>query len=130
MKTVTAAILTRDDRILICQRRADQPHPLKWEFPGGKVEGCEEPAECLRRELREELGIEAEIGGEVRRMNYQYPGMVPLLLVFFRVARFSGEPRNLVFADMEWAPRATLADYDFLEADREIVAALARGDLL
>ena len=62
MTTVVAGILERDGRILICQRKADQAHPLKWEFPGGKVEAGEEPEAALQRELNEELA------GPVREM--------------------------------------------------------------
>ena len=62
MTTVVAGVLERDGKILICRRRADQPHPLKWEFPGGKLETGESPAAALIRELREELGIESEAG--------------------------------------------------------------------
>ena len=54
MTTVTAAVIEREGRILICRRRADQDQPGKWEFPGGKLEDGEQPAEALRRELREE----------------------------------------------------------------------------
>ena len=59
LATVTAAVIERDGRILICRRRLDQQHPGKWEFPGGKLELGEEPSESLRRELREELNVEA-----------------------------------------------------------------------
>ena len=59
MKQVVAAIIVRDEQILICQRTRHQPMPLKWEFPGGKVEPDEQPADALRRELDEELGIDA-----------------------------------------------------------------------
>lgn len=127
MTTVTAALIVRDNQFLICQRRADQAHPLKWEFAGGKVEEGEEPAACLRRELREELGIEVEIGEEATRFSYQYPGREPIVLVFFRVPRFTGEPENRVFAEIRWVPRADLPQFDFLEADKELVADIAKG---
>src|SRR4030095_3002708 len=97
MTTVVAAIIERGGRILICQRRADHAHPLKWEFPGGKVEPGENPADALRRELAEELSISAQIGAEVTQYEYSYPGKKPILLMFYRVTEFSGEPRNQVF---------------------------------
>ena len=130
VRTVTAGIIVRESRVLICRRRADQSHPLQWEFPGGKLEDCEEPAACLRRELREELGIEAEIGEEIRRLTYRYPEMDPVLLLFFRVKSYHGEPRNLVFSEIAWADRAQLPRYDFLAADRGIVAEIAAGGVI
>ena len=72
MKQVVAALIVRDDEILICQRTERQPHPLKWEFPGGKIEANEEPAAALCRELEEELGIEAKMGPEVATIQYNY----------------------------------------------------------
>jgi 8-oxo-dGTP pyrophosphatase MutT (NUDIX family) len=81
-------------------------------------------AECLRRELREELGIEAAIGAEVWRAEHTYPGRPPVRLVFFRVDEFAGELRNLVFADLRWVAPAALGSMDFLEADRELIARL------
>ena len=72
---VVAGVIERDARILICRRRADaRHHPLKWEFPGGKVEPGEEPRAALARELGEELGIRAEIGEEIESFAYQYAG--------------------------------------------------------
>lgn len=121
---VSAGILVRNRRILACQRRADQSHAGKWEFPGGKREAGETMAECLRRELREELDIEAEVGEEVWRSEHTYPGRPPVALVFFRVDRFAGEPRNLVFADIRWVALDALAGLDFLDADRELIARL------
>ena len=127
MTTVVAALLERDGGVLIAQRRPDGPHPLKWEFPGGKVEPGETPHSALVRELREELAIDVEGASEVSRYEYQYPGRSPILLVFYRVERFTGEPRNLVFERIEWTPRASLTKYDFLEGDLDFIAKLANA---
>lgn len=124
--TVVAAIIERDGRILIGRRRAGMPHPLKWEFPGGKVEPGETPAEALARELREELDILSEIGAEITRYQYQYPGSPPILLIFFKVDRFLREPRNLAFERIAWALPRDLPSYEFLEGDVEFVCTLAR----
>jgi 8-oxo-dGTP diphosphatase len=121
---VSAGILVDRGRVLACQRGAAQSHPLKWEFPGGKREADETMAECLRRELREELGIEAEVGAELWRGEHAYPGRPVVALVFFRVDRFSGTLRNLQFADIRWVPLAALGELDFLAADRELIARL------
>ncbi|HTX36547.1 MAG TPA: (deoxy)nucleoside triphosphate pyrophosphohydrolase [Bryobacteraceae bacterium] len=125
MLPVVAAILERDGRILICQRRPGQAHPLKWEFPGGKVEPAETPEQALARELEEELGIRSAEGQEITRYEYCYPGRNPILLIFYRVMRFEGEPQNRIFHDMRWEPAAGLGDFDFLEGDTEFIRRLA-----
>jgi 8-oxo-dGTP diphosphatase len=129
MITVTAGIVRDGDRVLICQRRAGSRFPLKWEFPGGKIEDGETAEEALRRELREELGIEAEIGPEAYRTEHRYPGGFAVRLLFLRVTRYAGAPTNLDFERIEWVERRELPAYDFLEADRELVDRLARDEI-
>ena len=124
---VSAGILVRNGKVLACQRRADQSHPGKWEFPGGKREAGESIEECLRRELREELGIDAEVGPEVGRSVHVYNGREPVELFFFRVDAFRGEIDNRIFNEVRWVDAAQLVELDFLDADREIVARLASG---
>src|SRR5580765_1239531 len=85
---VVAAIIERDGKVLICQRKAGQRHAGKWEFPGGKVEPGEEFSSALARELAEELGIAAEIGEEITRYEYAYAGSGPIQLIFYKVVRF------------------------------------------
>ena len=123
--TVVAGVIQRNGCLLICQRKRDDPHGLKWEFPGGKVEPGETIAAALARELREELGIEGEVGREMARYPYRYPGQAPLLLIFLYIVRFRGEPRNLAFEDVCWATPADLPQYNFLEGDREFIRALS-----
>jgi 8-oxo-dGTP diphosphatase len=117
MTEVVAAILELDAKILICRRRADQPHPLKWEFPGGKIEAGESPHAALVRELREELGIEAQTGRELSRYEFAYPGKNPILLIFIELAGWQGEIQNLIFEAVVWEKKANLRTYDFLEGD-------------
>jgi len=123
---VSAGLIVRDGRLLICQRGANDAFPLKWEFPGGKVEEGEEPAAALARELREELGIRATVGAEVARVQHAYPGGPEVDLVFYSVPAFAGEPANRRFAAVTWAPLAALPTYDFLEADRPLVSRMAQ----
>lgn len=123
--TVVAAVIERAGRILVCQRGPRDSHPLKWEFPGGKVRPGEHPREALRRELREELGVEADIGEELARTEWRYPGMEPIELVFYRARLRRGEPQNRVFAGIRWERLEDLAALDFLEADRDFVRRLA-----
>jgi 8-oxo-dGTP diphosphatase len=127
MTQVVAAILERDGQVLICRRRPDQPHPLKWEFPGGKVEPGETAAQALARELSEELDIRSAQGRELTRYEYAYLGKKPILLIFFRVERYEGDPKNLVFHEMRWEPPHKLASFDFLEGDRDFLTGLYTG---
>jgi 8-oxo-dGTP diphosphatase len=118
---VVAAVIERDGRVLIAQRNNSGQHPLKWEFPGGKVESGESPEAATVRELEEELGIQARIDREIGRYEYQYPGRSPILLIFFRVVEYEGEPRTLDFAQIRWESPERLRDYDFLEGDTDFI---------
>lgn len=122
---VVAAVIERDGRVLVCQRKRSDSHPLKWEFPGGKVEPGESPEAALQRELEEELAIQARIGPQIARYEYSYGERPPLLLMFYRVMAFSGEPVNLVFEQIRWEPAFALPNLDFLEGDLEFVRKLA-----
>jgi 8-oxo-dGTP diphosphatase len=126
---VVAGILRRDDRILICQRRRSDAYGLQWEFPGGKVEDGEQLLAALRRELEEELTIQADVGTEVFRLRHHYPDRY-VEVVFFALENYRGEVRNQVFEAIEWAPRAKLPQYNFLEADRELVNRISKGELV
>ena len=108
-----------------CQRKPGGKHPLKWEFPGGKVEPGESPRDAVVRELREELGIEAKVDREVERYDFAYaPGSITRLY-FFQVTEFTGELQNLDFAQITWSKREALPDFDFLEGDVDFVRRLA-----
>ena len=123
MTKVVAGVLERAGRILICQRRADQPHALKWEFPGGKLEEGESPETALERELREELGIEAEVGDEIMRYEFAYSGKQPILLIFLNIAGWRGDIENRIFEAIRWEPREALSSWDFLEGDAPFLVA-------
>ena len=126
---VTAGILVLDGRILICQRHHNDRYGLQWEFPGGKVQAGEGLPAALRRELHEELGIEAVVGEEVFRLRHRYPDRF-VEVVFFDVPHYDGAPENRVFERIEWVARSGLPAYPFLEADRELVEKLAQGEIL
>lgn len=122
---VVAAVIERDGLILIGQRKPRGRHALKWEFPGGKVEPGETPQAALARELREELGIEAQIGDEIETYDFRYVTGAVTRLMFFRVTEFAGEPANLDFQQITWSQREHLPQYDFLEGDVDFVRRLA-----
>jgi 8-oxo-dGTP diphosphatase len=122
MTKVVAAVIERAGQVLIAQRKRTGQHPLKWEFPGGKVEPGEAPEAALVRELEEELGIRARVEAEIARYEYQYPGRAPILLLFYRVTEFADEPNNLDFEQIRWTPRGSLRNYDFLEGDGDFIA--------
>jgi 8-oxo-dGTP diphosphatase len=130
VKRVVAGILLRGDEVLCCQRPVSDPFPLKWEFPGGKIEPGETPEQALARELTEELSIVAEIGPLIDTIHHSYTPEVVIELFFFSVSRWSGEIRNLIFNDTRWVKREDLPSLDFLEADRGLVAELSTGKLL
>ena len=125
--TVAAALIVRNSKLLVCQRHHDDSHGLEWEFPGGKVEPGESPAEALARELREELGVDATIGRELYRTRHRYGNsQAEFQLIFFRaIVDDSAELQNLVFEQFEWADVSALPQYDFLAADKELIGLLA-----
>src|SRR5690349_24210957 len=125
MTTVVAAVIERDGQVLIGQRPAGKRHALKWEFPGGKVEPGESPEIALRRELDEELGIQAVIGERIAEYEYAYPGREPIRLIFFAVREFAGTFDNCVFEAVSWETRELLPDYDFLGGDLDFLGVLA-----
>ena len=103
--------------------------PLKWEFPGGKIEEGEQPRNALHRELEEELGMDATIGDEVARIRHEYKSGNSVELRFFVVREFRGEIENRIFKDLRYASPTELPSFDFLEADLKLVSDLASGKL-
>src|SRR5690242_20923087 len=112
MKQVVAALILKDGKILICQRTRHQPMPLKWEFPGGKIEPEELPEAALCRELEEELGIRAEIGPKVATIQHSYSSGTAVELHFYLVERWEGELQNRIFREVVWVTREQLPSYD------------------
>jgi 8-oxo-dGTP diphosphatase len=130
MKQVAAALIVKDGKLLICQRTRHQTMPLKWEFPGGKIEEGEQPRDAMRRELEEELGIWAQVGEEVARVRHSYKSGMKVELRFFVIHGYEGKLENRIFRDVRWVERVQLPSYDFLEADRELIGDIAAGKII
>ena len=123
---VVAGVIRRaDGRILITQRLADDTLGGYWEFPGGKVNPGEEPPAALARELREEIGVETEIGAQIHHIVHAYPDR-DVRLYFFDARILSGEPQKLEVADLRWVTLDELMDYQFPEADLPLLEQLRR----
>ena len=123
---VVAAVIRRGDAILVT-RRPDRPgRPGQWEFPGGKVEAGEDEASALRRELAEELGCDASVGALLLRHAHRYPEHEVDLAFYACALAPRAEPAAIGVAELAWARIGTLASYDFLEADRAVLAELEK----
>ena len=125
MITVAAAIIKRNDEILLTRRKPDAHLGNMWEFPGGKVEPGESLIAALQRELREELGIHAEVQDEYYATIHRYPAKT-VDLHFFNCRIIDGEPQAIEVAEFRWVKPADLHSYEFPEADLELIERLAR----
>jgi 8-oxo-dGTP diphosphatase len=117
---VAAAVVIEERRVLLSQRKAGTHLAGAWEFPGGKVEAGEDPREALKRELREELGIDVQVGEIVDVTFHRYEDAdKAVLLLFFEASRQKGSPapRAIDVAAYRWAPGESLRDEDFPPAD-------------
>jgi len=125
---VTAVIERSDRRLLIGQRRGSDTSPLKWEFPGGKMRDTESPEVALARELQEELGVTLVKSVEIGRVRYRYaetPDELEIRFFAAEIAEAELEPRT--FEQIAWVLPKELGAYDFLAANRELIAQLATG---
>jgi 8-oxo-dGTP diphosphatase len=121
---VTAAVIERDGAFLVTRRQAGVHLEGHWEFPGGKCEPGESLPDSLRRELGEELAVDAEIGSEIFRTTHVY-GDRTIELHFFRT-RLRGMPAPQLGQEMRWVPRGELDELEFPPADAELLAQLKR----
>lgn len=122
---VAAGIVVRDGTILITRRKAGSHLAGLWEFPGGKLEPGETWAAGLVRELREELGIEVEVGALQFETTHEYPTKA-VHLRFYECRLVTGEPQPLDCDAVEWVAPDALTRYEFPEADRQLIEVLSR----
>ena len=120
---VTGAIIQDGNKFLIGRRGPDEKSPGMWEFPGGKLEDGESLQYCIKRELKEELDIDAEIGGLYHDYTYKYPH-VWYELYFYKVKKFSGYPIKFAHDRLVWETLENFNKYDFLPGDGPVITKL------
>ena len=123
---VTAAVIRTGDAVLITRRPEGKPLAGMWEFPGGKLDGNESPRDGLRREIREELGLEVAVGAILETAYYRYD-WGPVLILAFECRPLGGEIRNIQVAEHRWVTLRELSSFALLPADYPIVETLLSG---
>ena len=122
MLHVVAGIIELDNYILLCQRHCDSLRfPLKWEFPGGKVEKGESPEDAIKRELNEELGITVEALEKIDAYSFSYPNEKAFYLHFFKINEYNNTTQNMQFETMSWVHPKEILNYDMLKGDLPLV---------
>lgn len=123
MIKVSCAIIRKGDKVLACRRKTDQIRGGKWEFPGGKMHPGEMPAECIRRELMEELSVSIKTEEILGTVSHRYPD-ISIELTAVR-CHLVNESFHLTDHDeINWIPITELTDHDFSEADRRLIEKL------
>jgi len=117
---VVCAIISLNDKILVVQRSKGMNLPLKWEFPGGKIEAGESESECIKREIKEELNIEIELVSRLTPTKFEYP-TISINLIPFTARYLMGEIKLLEHKQYLWLEKQNLKDLDWAEADIPIV---------
>jgi 8-oxo-dGTP diphosphatase len=123
LRVVAAALFDAERRVLIAERPAGKHMAGWWEFPGGKVAAGETDAAALKRELREELGVEVRPDYEVMQLQHDYPDRV-VDLVLWHATLEGGAPRGLDGQQLKWVECQTLGNQRLLPADQPFIAAL------
>ena len=126
---VVAGVLTSHAGVFICRRSRHGAFPLKWEFPGGKIEQGEDPVTALRRELAEELHIEAVIGPQIYTQQHVYAPGPHVWLAYYHVPEWRGPLDPLGFDTTCWCDQRKLLSYDFLDADVTFIRELQNGSI-
>ena len=125
---VTAAILVKDDKLLIAQRKGRDSLSNKWEFPGGKIENDETPEECLKREMKEEFGIDVSVGEFLDESVYHYDH-ISIRLLAYRTFWNTGEIKIKAHQSIEWVDINQIGQFDFAPADIPFVEKIRRREI-
>lgn len=123
---VVAGLIIKEQRVLLGCRPEGKNLPGKWEFPGGKIELGESPEAALARELKEELGIEAKIEGLKCVGTHNY-GETGILLLFYEVKFWQGEPRNHHHTDLQWVTIEELRQLSLPEANKKMLPEIIKA---
>ena len=126
---VVAGLILQNDKLLICQRPNFKDHPLKWEFPGGKIKNDETNEEALIREINEELSINIINCEELINYNFNYKDLnKKVFIYFYLVNNFSGKVLNNFHKELKWIEIKDIREYDFLEGDLKIIEHISSND--
>ncbi|MEO8237920.1 MAG: NUDIX domain-containing protein [Flavobacterium sp.] len=125
---VTCAIIIKEEKILVTQRSEKMKLPLKWEFPGGKIEKKENEIECIKREIKEEINIEIDILKRLSNSIYDY-GTFKINLIPFLANYITGDIVLIEHKDFKLLDKSELLSLDWAEADLPIVAEFLKFEL-
>lgn len=126
---VVAGLILKNNKLLICQRPNFKDHPLKWEFPGGKIKNDETNEEALIREINEELSINIINYEELISYNFNYKDLnKKVFIYFYLVNNFSGKVLNNFHKELKWIEIKDIREYDFLEGDLKIIDHISSND--
>ena len=127
---VVGGLILHKNKILICQRKEDCDHPLKWEFPGGKTLVNESTEKALIREIKEELKIDTLEYKFLYDYIFEYKNLNKKIhLNFYLITKFSNDIINTIHEQVKWIEIQDLSNYDFLEGDYEIIQKIIKNDI-
>ena len=127
---VVGGLILKRDKLLICQRGEDDDHPLKWEFPGGKILVNENIEEALIREIDEELKIDISEYKFLYDYIFEYKNLSKKVhLYFYLITKFTKDLKNVVHKQVKWIEIKELSNYDFLDGDYEIIQKIISNDI-
>ena len=128
MINVTCAIIEHNEKIVVVQRSECMKLPLKWEFPGGKIENNETEEACIKREIKEELNIEIELISRLTPVTFKYPSVV-INLIPFIATYLKGEIILFEHKQYKWLLKEELKNLDWADADIPIVEEFLKLEL-
>jgi len=120
---VAAAVIVKDEKVLIAKRPLDKHKGGYWEFPGGKIEPGESPQKALYREILEELAIEIKSPTPFKKLQFDYPEK-SVELDFYLIECFSGQPKGMEGQEVRWVEKSALEDFQFPEANLPVLELL------